>query len=194
MKEKLKRVKLDLILSAVICVALGVVLLFWPAETIDIFCKVLAVGLIIMGGMQLLSYFADRLNNPFSGIIGAVILLVGLWVFLSPQSVVSLIPIVIGVVLVIHGIQDIKMALEAKSNGYGNWGVMMIIAIVGVALGALCIVNAFGLVTLATQIIGIALIYDGLTDLWIIFKTLVAVHRAMQEEQALESEYKEVEE
>jgi uncharacterized membrane protein HdeD (DUF308 family) len=147
-----------------------------------------------MGALQLISYFADKLLHPFSGIVGAVILVVGLWIFLTPQSVVSIIPIVIGVVLAIHGFQDIKLALEAKNNGYGKWWIMFIIAFIGVALGVLCVVDAFGVVTLATQIIGIALIYDGATDLWIIFKTLVAGRKMRQEQAALDVDYKEVDE
>jgi uncharacterized membrane protein HdeD (DUF308 family) len=168
--------------------------MFWPVETIDIFCKVLAAALIFMGALQLISYFAARLLHPFSGIIGAVILVVGLWIFLTPQSVVSLIPIVIGVVLAIHGFQDIKLALEAKSNGYGRWWIMFLIAFIGVALGVLCIIDSFGVVALATQIIGAALIYDGATDLWIIFKTLMAARKMKQEQDALDVDYKEVDE
>ena len=44
MKETLKRIKADIIVSALLCIALGIVLLVWPAETIDVFCKILAVG------------------------------------------------------------------------------------------------------------------------------------------------------
>ena len=50
MKDFFKRVKADAIMSAVLCIALGVVLIVWPGETIDIVCKVLAAGLIILGG------------------------------------------------------------------------------------------------------------------------------------------------
>jgi uncharacterized membrane protein HdeD (DUF308 family) len=193
MRETFKRIKLDLIVTAIICVALGVVLLCWPAETIDIFCRVLAVGLILMGGVQVLSYVFDHMTHPFYGMIGAIILLVGIWIFLRPQSVISLIPIVIGVVLVIHALGDVKLALEAKTSHYDRWWLMLLFALIGLALGVICIVDAFGLVELATQVIGVALIYDGLTDLWIIVKTLVAVHRFKKDEEALEVDYKEVE-
>ena len=63
MKETLKRIKADIIVSALLCIALGIVLLVWPAETIDVFCKILAVGLIIMGGVDIASYFMNRSIN-----------------------------------------------------------------------------------------------------------------------------------
>ena len=65
MKETLKRIKADIIVSALLCIALGIVLLVWPAETIDVFCKILAVGLIIMGGVDIASYFMNRSIHPF---------------------------------------------------------------------------------------------------------------------------------
>ena len=65
MKETLKRIKADIIVSALLCIALGIVLLVWPAETIDVFCKILAVGLIIMGGVDIASYFIVNRNLDF---------------------------------------------------------------------------------------------------------------------------------
>ena len=97
MKETLKRIKADIIVSALLCIALGIVLLVWPAETIDVFCKILAVGLIIMGGVDIASYFMNRSIHPFAGALGLIVLLIGIWIFLRPESIVSLIPIVIGV-------------------------------------------------------------------------------------------------
>ena len=120
MKETLKRIKADIIVSALLCIALGIVLLVWPAETIDVFCKILAVGLIIMGGVDIASYFMNRSIHPFAGALGLIVLLIGIWIFLRPESIVSLIPIVIGVILCIHGIQDLKLAIETKRNGYEN--------------------------------------------------------------------------
>lgn len=192
MKEMFKRIKADMILSAVLCTVLGIVIFLWPAETIDIVCKLLAVGLIIMGAVDLFSYFTDRLIHPFSGILGLIIVLVGIWIFIKPESIVSLVPIVIGVILAIHGIQDLKLAFETKGNGYEKWWIMLIIALISLSFGVLCIVNAFGMVKLALQFVGIALIYDGISDLWIVTKA-VRTAKAMEEEaEALDVEFKEV--
>ena len=120
MKETLKRIKADVILSAVLCVALGIVLIVWSKETIQIICKALAIGLIVMGGVYLASYFINRIVHPLSGILGLIVLLVGVWIFMKPESVVSLIPIVIGVILAVHGIQDLKLAIETKRNKYSG--------------------------------------------------------------------------
>lgn len=192
MKDAMKRMKADVILSAALCTALGVVLLVWPAQTIDIFCKVLAVGLIILGVVDIISYFMNRSIHPFAGVLGLMVLLVGAWVFFKPESIVSIIPIVIGVILLAHGIQDFKLGFETKSNGYDKWWSMLIIALISIILGAVCIVNAFGVVKLALQFIGVALIYDGISDLWIASRAIRAAREMKREAEALDVEYKEV--
>lgn len=192
--KRLKRWKADMIVSALVCVVLGVVLLIWPGETIDIFCKVLAIGLIIMGVVNILNYFMNKSIHPFGGVMGTVVALVGVWIFASPERIVSLVPIVIGVVLCIHGIQDMKLAFETRENGYEKWWTMMIVAVISLVFGIICISKAFGMVTLALQFIGIGLIYDGLSDLWVASQA-VRMERAMKREaDVLEVEYKEVNE
>lgn len=193
MKEALKRIKADVILSALLCIALGVVLIVWSAETIKIMCWALAAGLVIIGVINIISYFRDKRMHMFSGVLGLIVLLIGIWLFMRPDSVVSLIPIVIGVILAVHGIQDVKLAIETKRNGYEKWWSILLMGIVSLVLGVLCVVYAFGLVTLALKFIGVALIYDGLSDLWIVSRASKAAKQKKLEEEALEAEYKEVE-
>ena len=192
MKETLKRIKADIVASAFLCIVLGVVLLIWPAETIGIFCRVLAIGLVIMGVIDITSYFMDKNIHPFAGVLGLIVLLVGIWVFIRPESVVSLIPFVIGVILCVHGIQDMKLAAETKGNGYEKWWSLLIIAVISLVFGVLCIVNAFGMVKLALQFIGIALIYDGASDLWVANRAVHSAKMMRQEAEAVDVEYREV--
>ena len=83
------------------------------------------------------------------------------------------------------------MAIETKQNGYDRWWAMLLIAIVSLVFGVLCIVNAFGVVTLAMQFVGVALIYDGVTDLWVVTKAARAAKRMQEEADALDVEYRE---
>lgn len=192
MIETIKRIKADMILSAFVCTVLGIVLLVWPAETIDIFCKILAIGLVLIGIVNLVSYFINRSAHPFGAVLGAIVLLVGVWIFITPESIVSLVPIVIGVMLCVHGIQDVKLAFETKANGYEKWWSILLIALVSVIFGVLCISKAFGVVTLALQFIGVALIYDGVSDLWVASQAIRTGRAKRKQDEALEAEYKEV--
>lgn len=190
----LKRIKADVIFSAVLSVALGIVLLIWSAETITIICKVLALGITVMGVVNLIGYFVNHKLNSFSGMLGLILVILGIWLFMRPESIAMIIPIVIGVMLAVHGITDIKVAFETKANGYESWWGPMALGIISLVLGVICIVNAFGLVSLAMKFIGVALIYDGVSDLWIVSRAVKSAKKMKEEEDALESEYKEIDE
>ena len=88
--------------------------------------------------------------------------------------------------------RDLKLAVETKRNGYGKWWSMLIIAAVSLVFGVLCIVNAFGMVKLALQFIGIALIYDGISDLWVANRAVHAAKMMKQEAEAVDVDYKEI--
>lgn len=85
MKETLKRIKADVILSALLCVALGVVLIIWSDETISAICMLLAFGLIVMGVVNLVGYFTNHRLTSFNGMLGLILVLVGIWLFARPE-------------------------------------------------------------------------------------------------------------
>lgn len=192
MREIMKKFRADMMMSALFSIVMGVILVAWPETTLDIICKAIAIILIVMGAAELVSYFWNKIAYSLSGVLGLVVLLIGIWIFVKPQSVLSLIPIVIGVILAVHGVQDLKVAFDTKRNGYTKWWSMLLMAIISLALGIICIVNAFGMVTLTMQIIGIALVYDGISDIWIVYKASKVAKEMKEERDALDVEYKEV--
>ena len=142
MKEFLGRIKADFLLSSVLCIALGLVFIIWRASVLTIVANVLAVVLIIIGVVYMCSYFLNIVTNGFSAMLGLVVLAVGIWFLVQPKVVVSLIPIVIGLVLIFHSIRSIIEAVDARKYGYGGWSVGLIFSI-------------------------ISLIFNGVSNIWI---------------------------
>ena len=57
---------------------------------------------------------------------------------------------------------------------YDNWWVALLLSLLTVALGVVLICNPFTIVDTVVRIIGAFLVYDGLSDMWIlsrVFKT-----------------------
>ena len=167
MMDKLKSIKIDVTLAAVLSVVL---LVIWPATVITVLARVIAIILMVSGIVSLIPRLMDEVKSYTSIIVSLLITLIGLWMFLSPQAVASIIPIAIGVLLVVHGVQDLSLALEGKKTKAHNWWSIPLMAILNIVLGVLCICNAFGLVKLGMILIGIMLIYDGLSDMFIVHK------------------------
>ena len=158
MMDKLKSIKIDVTLAAVLSVVLGVLLVIWPATVITVLARVIAIILMVSGIVSLIPRLMDEVKSYTSIIVSLLITLIGLWMFLSPQAVASIIPIAIGVLLVVHGVQDLSLALEGKQTKAHNWWSIPLMAILNIVLGVLCISNAFGLVKLAMILIGIMMI------------------------------------
>ena len=57
MNEFLKGLKVNYTVSALVCVALGLVLLIWPGTTTQVVCMVLGAALVIYGVLQIVFYF-----------------------------------------------------------------------------------------------------------------------------------------
>lgn len=170
MMDKLKSIKLDVTLAAVLSVVLGVLLVIWPGTVIAVLARVIAIILMGSGIVALIPRLLDEVKSVTSIIVSLLITLIGLWMFLSPQAVASIIPIAIGVLLVVHGVQDLALALEGRRTKAHNWWSIPLMATLNIVLGILCICNAFGLVKLGMILIGIMLIYDGISDMFIVHK------------------------
>jgi uncharacterized membrane protein HdeD (DUF308 family) len=170
MKDKLKSIKLDVTLSAVLSIVIGLLLVIYPGTVITLIARIIALVLVISGVMSLVPQLMEPVKNYLAIIVALLIAMIGLWMFLQPELMASLIPIAIGVLLVVHGAQDISLGLEGRKNKASNWWSILVMAVVNIALGALCICNAFGLVKVGMILIGIMLVYDGLSDMLIVHK------------------------
>lgn len=170
MKEKIKALRLNVTISAVLNIVIGVLFIVFPAESIIAIGRVIAVIVILAGIAVVVAQMVEFGSNVMGVVVGAVISIIGIWMFITPAAIMTIIPIAIGVILVVHGIQDMSMAVEgARAHATRAW-LPFVLAGINILLGFVCILNAFGFVSFAFVIIGIMLIWDGLTDLGIVHK------------------------
>jgi len=81
---------------------------------------------------------------------------------------------IVGILIMIHGFHNAVQAIDLKKMQYDNWWVALLLSLLTVALGVVLICNPFTIVDTVVRIIGAFLVYDGLSDMWIlsrVFKT-----------------------
>lgn len=196
MKEIVERLKIDVIVTALVCIGLGVVLILWPVEVTTVACKVIGAVIAFLGAVRIIGYFLRKeKKHSLHLLLGMVLLLVGIWIFLKPDSIQSILFIGIGAVLFVHGLEDFKYALEAKRNGYESWAILILMSLLSMIFGVLCIVDCFGVISITLSFVGAVLIYDGITDLWIVSRVIRAakavgkkIEEAQKESEAVETE------
>lgn len=172
-KRDLKIMKRNKVISALIYVALGVVLLAWPAETLTSVSKIIALILAFGGAVAVVMYFVNGTKGLFSyaGLTGGVIVaVIGMWLFYHSDFLVSLIPTIVGFMLIISGLVNLSEAFQIKKE-HGE-GVLMsvILAAITILLGVIIFAFQMQFASLVTRLMGIALVYDGVSDLLIISK------------------------
>lgn len=192
MKEFFKKLRIAAYLTAVLTIALGVILIAWPMEVTGLICRVLGALLVVMGAVYIFGYFVEG-RGILSITGGLLFLFLGVWIFITPQSIATLVPIVIGVVLLVHSLRDFQMASEAKSNDSGRWGMLFLLALLNCVFGVVCICDSFGVVSLAVRMLGIALVYDGISNMIIVYHTAQAVKYAAEKIEPIDVDAHEVE-
>ena len=95
-----------------------------------------------------------------------------------------------GAILVFHGFLDLQGAIALISYKARRWWLDILLGLGTLALGAAILANPFGSFSALVTIIGLALVYDGFTDLWLILRLTFAsrAHRKALEEAEREAE------
>ena len=149
---------------------LGILLLLWPVGALKLVSY--AVGIIIMAGgiTSILSRLRSRKRGGgavWTIFIGEVITLVGGWIFVNPENFASIIPSAIGYLITLSGIINLLETFTLSKAHYRKWWVSLLAAVLTIMLGLVLINHAFGIAATMVRIGGAALLFTGVSDLWI---------------------------
>lgn len=188
MYDFLKKIKTNAFITAVLYAALGLVLLIWPALSTNVLCTALGLVLVLCGVVDMFVFLGNRDGSLYAGfhlVLGIILTAVGVWLMARPTLVAVILPRIIGVLICIHGASDLGSAVTLRKNGYSRWTTVLVLGLVTLALGAVLVVSPFETFTTVVRLIGLFLLYDGVSDLWItsrVSKTLRQAAKAAQAE------------
>ena len=170
MKDLLKRIKTNALLTAAVYSLLGLVLLVWPGLSTDLFCTALGAVFLLCGAVDIFTFLTHRDGSLYSSsqlVLGVILAVVGVYLMTRPGIIAMVIPRIIGILICIHGIRNLGDAITLHRNGYARWSTALLLAILTVALGTILIANPFQAFQTVVRIIGIFRLYDGISDIWI---------------------------
>lgn len=195
MERILKRIKTNVMVSALICVALGIILVVWPGLSVRMVCMAIGVVLVINGISRLMNFIFGRDGSIFSQmnlVMGIIITVIGGWILFQPNTIIAMIPILVGIIIVIHGINNLQQTVSLCQSRYDKWWVALLLALITIGFGVLLIFNPFAAVDTLIRFIGLFLIYDGASDIWIMSRVSKNVREARQDMEALTVDGKEL--
>ena len=199
MRDFLKQIQANALLSAALYTLLGLVLLIWPAPSASLLCIALGLVLTICGVINILVFLSHRDGTLYAGfllITGIILAVVGIWLMARPTLVTVIIPRIIGLLVCVHGFRDIRDTLSLKKSGSSRWTAALLLGAVTLVLGAILVLAPFEAFTTVVRLIGAFLIYDGISDIWITTQVSKAVRDAAEASNAardaVDVEYRDV--
>lgn len=168
----LSTLKKNWIASAVLCILVGIVLVLFPSAALNALAYFLGGFAIASGVIRMVRYFQQDHTYPviFQSdlIVGIFSIGLGLFMVTNPQTVMSAIPLLFGILLVGFGISNVLRSMDAKKAGIGHWALLLALAVISIVLGAVIMADPFATLEVAVIIIGAALIYEGVSDVIIV--------------------------
>ncbi|HAN50933.1 MAG TPA: hypothetical protein DCP96_04420 [Lachnospiraceae bacterium] len=163
--EKVKQIRFSGLVTAVLVIAAGILMMIFQDQMIYMLARVIGAVVALVGILQLIRGLTDHEHSPILLSVSAVITAFGLWMLFFPGPISKFIPIVLGVLLVIHGIDTVSTAWTGKRLETSRWILMLLSGIISIVLGAVCILKANWLLKAGMIVLGIMLVYDGVSAL-----------------------------
>ena len=179
MRSILREQRKSSIAAAAITILVGLLLTVWPDRSIDLLCTLLGGAIILAALIHLLGWFSRRKTGVpvYELLPGVILLAVGLWLISRPDSVVRLIQYIFGGILLFHGLVDVQGTFALVRKRVQRSWLDLALSLLTVGLGLLVVLNPFGTFSALVMLMGLSLIFDGVSDLYLIWR----LSRALEE-------------
>lgn len=190
-----KELKWDALLTGILYILLGIVALVIPETMEKTLGYLLAVVLILAGAVSMISYLLrDAHQNYYHNdfLHGLISIGAGIFVLFKVEFIIAMIPFLLGVLVLISGCSKLQDVIDMRRMEYGNWIAMLVFAVVNVLLGILLMCNPFQSANLLFRLLGIGLIFSGVTDCFTTCYFAQKIRRYLADLQAVDSTFTEV--
>lgn len=166
--NRVKNLKKSYGFSSIAFILAGLALLLWPALSLRLVCGLFGLVILIKGISSLVSYARSEVRTVFhyfGWVFGAAATALGVFLLIKPETVVSVLPILVGLFVIFDGVMRIQSALELRNAGYPKWWSFLLLALLSAGLGVLILWNPFATVEVLVMVIGIILMIEGVLNL-----------------------------
>ena len=174
----IKKIFKDSIITNIALILFGLVLLIFPLESIAIASQIIA-GIFIIAGLSNIIYFFIEKDNKtrmdtIYFLLSLIAIFIGIYTFINPTWLVTLINVLVGIILVISAINNLRYLFKYRIKNY-LWWVFTIISFIILILGVIVIINPIEVASIITRLEGISLIFDAIMSLLIIRQFTIAL-------------------
>lgn len=162
-RNKLKLLKWDSIFISVLSIAIGILCIAVPDQSRKVLCEIFGIILIVVGAVFLIN--AAVKHKLFSGyvlLVSVVLILLGIYVLVKPNTVFDLLTALLGIYLVVDSTQGFVDSVDYYGRNVKGWWVLMLASLVTAGLGIALMFASFESIMIFA---GCSLLVGGLSKL-----------------------------
>ena len=156
------------IVMAVAYVVFGLSLLIKPELSTTVICYAIGAVCVIYAIANLIKYFTGSMNRMYiepDFVLSVIICVFGIVTIVRPSVIISILPFIVGIVLVFSGLIKVQDGINLKRFNYDRWFLVLGFAVISVILGIVVLLNPFGTGLLFTRIVGLFFTVDGVLSI-----------------------------
>ena len=163
-----RKMKGSYIVMAVAYVVFGLSLLIKPELSTTVICYAIGAVCVIYAIANLIKYFTGSMNRMYiepDFVLSVIICVFGIVTIVRPSVIISILPFIVGIVLVFSGLIKVQDGINLKRFNYDRWFLVLGFAVISVILGIVVLLNPFGTGLLFTRIVGLFFTVDGVLSI-----------------------------
>ncbi len=195
MEVRIRKMNITSIIFSIIFILIGSFLLARPEDAIHLVSYALGIILIVWGVISVITFFTDKESQnylDFGFIVGVFVLIFGIIILVKPDTIASIIPLLLGIWMLINGVTKLSYSLTLNNNKSALSSI--IISLIIVLLGILLIINPFQGAKKIVQILGISILVYSILDLIECFsiKRVMKKVKKIENKNVIDAEYTEL--
>lgn len=175
------------LLSSAILAIIGGMLTFHSEFAVLSISYIIGAVLVAIGVLAIFEYIKsmnEPKKNELDIVYGIVTIIMGILVISNPETIVSIIPFVVGIIVIISSAAKLQYSIELRNRDQDFWLSTMIISILTLLCGVLLVFNPFKGAELFTKTIGILILVYGVLDIistLTISRTVKSINKGIEE-------------
>ena len=168
MSEFMKRIFRSSIIASISLFILGVLLLVASEATIISISYIIGSIFVLLGVLGIIRYirtFNSTDRNELDLVYGLVTVMLGLLVITNPKAIASIIPFILGLIIIISSATKLHYAFQLKSDENELWKSTLAISILTTICGIVLLFNPFAGAIVITKLVGSVIIVYSVLDI-----------------------------
>ncbi len=173
--KTIKQAKICYIAVAVLFCLAGLWFILAPRTAANTVCMCIGILCMVYGAARIVGYLSRDIYHlafQFDLALGILCIAFGFALVLRPERISSVLPALVGLFVLCDGVFRVQTAFDAKAFGLGGWWGILCGALLCIGLGGVLFFNAVFGGTMFMVILGVALLADGVQNLFNVLYTV----------------------